>query len=103
MGAGGWSVPGSGGLFNGYPRHMSGKTTLVSHRSYLVSSRVFSQTTAVALSWCLFALTNHPELQERAREEILSVLSGHHDDEDVTLEQVERMEFVAAVCKETLR
>ena len=61
------------------------------------------QTTAVALSWCLFALTNDVAIQERARDEVLSVLSSHPDDEDVTLEDVDKMEYITAICKETLR
>ncbi len=65
--------------------------------------RVSLQTTAVALSWCLFALTNNPEVQERARNEIRDVLSSLGDDEDITVEHVDQMEYVAAVCKETLR
>ena len=61
------------------------------------------QTTAVALSWCLFALTNDVAVQELARDEVLSVLSSHPDDEDVTLEDVDKMEYITAICKETLR
>ena len=61
------------------------------------------QTTAVALSWCLFTLSNDQSVQERAREEVLSVLTSHPEGEDITLDNVDRMEYITAVCKETLR
>ena len=61
------------------------------------------QTTAVALSWCMHALSHDQSIQERARDEVLSVLSSHPDGEDITLDDVDRMEYIAAVCKETLR
>ena len=48
-------------------------------------------------------MTNDVTIQERARDEVLSVLSSHADDEDITLEDVDKMEYITAVCKETLR
>ena len=58
------------------------------------------QTTSLAVSWCLHALSQNNEVQEKARQEILSVLS---ESDDISFEDMERMEYVAAVCKEALR
>ena len=64
------------------------------------SNNFLFQTTSLAVSWCLHALSQNPKVQDKARQEIFSVLS---DNDVISFEDMEKMEYVAAVCKEALR
>jgi cytochrome P450 len=57
------------------------------------------ETSASALSWCLWLLTQDPASQARARQEVDDVLNG----QPPQFEQLRHLEFVRAVFKETLR
>ncbi len=57
------------------------------------------ETTANVLSWAFACLSQHPEAEARAREEIRSVV----DDRTPTAEDAMRLPFLSAVVKETLR
>lgn len=61
----------------------------------------YNQTTAVAMSWCLLMLATHPDIQEKARQEILSVIP--ETDEPLTLKCIEQLKYCSWVVKETLR
>ena len=54
------------------------------------------------MTWVLLVLADHPEIQERAREEILQILPPGGDTE-LTWEALEKLEFCTYVIKETLR
>ncbi|ORX55712.1 cytochrome P-450 cyp509A1 [Hesseltinella vesiculosa] len=65
-------------------------------------------TTASALSFCLYYLAKYPAFQEQARQEALAVLcpdQGHEPNHDIkpTQEQTKRMPYIHQCIKETLR
>jgi cytochrome P450 len=52
------------------------------------------------MTWILWVLSNHPEVQQKCREEILSFFA---DDSDLTWEQLEALHYCNNVIKECLR
>ena len=56
-----------------------------------------SDTTSLAIAWCLHHLSLNPRIQERLREELRSL----HSAEDMSL--VDRLPYLNAVVQETLR
>jgi cytochrome P450 len=56
------------------------------------------ETTSTSLSWTLHALTLHPEVQDKLREELMSVGS-----DEPTLEVLESLPYLDAVVREALR
>jgi cytochrome P450 len=60
-------------------------------------------TTANALSFALYYLAENPEIQQRAREEAISVLGDNHEDIIPTVEDTKQMEYINQIMKETLR
>ncbi|CAI2187348.1 519_t:CDS:2, partial [Funneliformis geosporum] len=58
-------------------------------------------TTSMALSTSFYFLAKHPEMQERAREEVISVLGN--EPLIPTTEQLKAMKYINAVIKESLR
>ncbi|KAI8380763.1 cytochrome P450 [Blakeslea trispora] len=60
-------------------------------------------TTTNALSFALYFLATHPDIQERARKEALEVLGSDPEDVMPTLEQTKAMTYINQVIKETLR
>lgn len=59
-------------------------------------------TTSAGMSWCLFALGNKPEMQERILEEKRSVL-GDGNDTQLTISNIEKLEYFGRFLKEVLR
>ncbi|XP_065071288.1 cytochrome P450 4F4-like [Rhopilema esculentum] len=58
------------------------------------------ETTSVCLTWTLYLLAKHPDVQEKARKEATSILAGT----DVFQgEHLEGLKYVTAVIKESLR
>ncbi|KAG2225674.1 hypothetical protein INT45_012146 [Circinella minor] len=60
-------------------------------------------TTANALSFAMYNLATHPDVQQKAREEAIKVLGDHPKDVFPTLEQIKEMPYIQMVIKETLR
>jgi len=65
-------------------------------------------TTAQALSWSLFELSRNPEIQNRARAEVLQewktmTVTPSDSAAEVSFESLGRMRYLDAVCHETLR
>lgn len=58
-------------------------------------------TTASALAWMTDALARHPEVQTRMRDEVVQVLGDHGTLESI--EQADRLPYVTAVFRESLR
>ena len=58
------------------------------------------ETTANALSWTLFLLATHPEVERRFRSEVAAVLG---DAREPSLEDLSRLEYTAMVINEALR
>ena len=58
------------------------------------------ETTSVGLTWTLYLLATHPEHQEKARAEVRNLLG---DSDRITSEVVDKLEYVTAVIKESLR
>ncbi|KAH9891037.1 cytochrome P450 [Cubamyces lactineus] len=56
------------------------------------------ETTSTAAAWCLFALTQSPNVQSKLREELLAV-----DTECPTMEQLTSLPYLDYVVRETLR
>ncbi|XP_070533063.1 cytochrome P450 4C1-like isoform X2 [Ptychodera flava] len=59
------------------------------------------ETTSTGLTWTLHCLAHHPEIQDKVRNEILSVLPSA--DDIITWEHLEKMHFLKAVVNESLR
>lgn len=64
--------------------------------NFLIAGR---DTTAQALAWTIFCLSIHPEIQEKAREEVHSV----HGTDGPEYDDVKRLPYLQAVLNETLR
>lgn len=61
-------------------------------------------TTANALTWSVFRLCCHPEIQQRIREEIFYVIPDATDRRKaMSYEAVQKMRFLEAFCMEVLR
>ncbi|KAF8352245.1 cytochrome P450 [Amanita rubescens] len=56
------------------------------------------ETTSVATTWALFALTKRPDVQERLRVELLNVST-----ENPTMDQLNALPYLDAVVRETMR
>ncbi|PCH43025.1 cytochrome P450 [Wolfiporia cocos MD-104 SS10] len=56
------------------------------------------ETTSNAMSWCLFALANAPEIQEKLREELWNVPT-----ENPTMDELNALPYLDAVVRETMR
>ena len=57
------------------------------------------ETTAVALSWMFYLLSNHPEAQERVRAEVAQLGDG----DTLNIQQLQTLKYTQAVINETLR
>ena len=58
------------------------------------------QTTSTSLTWTLLMLAQHPDVQDKARQEVMSLLPG---EEPLTAETVQQLTYLTCVIKETLR
>ncbi|KAK3748430.1 hypothetical protein QZH41_017300 [Actinostola sp. cb2023] len=58
------------------------------------------ETTSTSMSWTLYELAKHPEIQDKIRKEIKDVLK---DDDDLTWNKLEQLEYLGCVIKESLR
>ncbi len=58
------------------------------------------ETTSLTLTWILYLLAKHPEIQSRARKEVKEVL-GNSD--DVALEDLDKLKFLDDCIKESMR
>jgi cytochrome P450 len=71
--------------------------------NFLIAGR---DTTAQAMSWCLYNLSHHPEVAMKIRNEMERVLpefaSGHRS-HPLTMEEVQQLVYLEATLKETLR
>ena len=56
------------------------------------------ETTSTATSWCLYALCKRPELQNKLREELLTVPT-----DTPTMEELNALPFLDLIVRETLR
>jgi len=52
------------------------------------------------MAWCLLMLAKHPDIQQRAREEVLSVVGSS---QPLSYDLLDRLEYCSCVIKETLR
>ncbi|KAG1364184.1 cytochrome P450 CYP73A100 [Cocos nucifera] len=57
------------------------------------------ETTLWSMEWAIAELVNHPEVQEKLRQEIADVLKG----DEVTESNLQRLPYMQAVVRETLR
>ncbi|XP_054263964.1 cytochrome P450 4C1-like isoform X2 [Macrosteles quadrilineatus] len=60
-----------------------------------------SDTTTLGVSYCLLLLGTHPKIQDKLYNEITSLLSS--DNQDITIEDVNSLQFLDQVIKESLR
>ncbi|KAK7094396.1 uncharacterized protein [Littorina saxatilis] len=58
------------------------------------------ETTSTGLTWTLLMLAQHQDAQEKARQEVMSLLSGQ---QPITAEMVQQLTYLTCVIKETLR
>ncbi|KAI9248283.1 cytochrome P450 [Phascolomyces articulosus] len=61
------------------------------------------ETTAAAVSFAIYYLAVHPEIQQKAREEVLGIFGDDPHDILPTLEQTRELDYINRVIKETLR
>ncbi|KAI9745454.1 MAG: hypothetical protein M1818_000988 [Claussenomyces sp. TS43310] len=61
------------------------------------------ETTASAMTWAIYMLCLHPEIQTKLRTEIRSKLPSVDSDESVSSPDIDRMPYLNAVCNEVLR
>lgn len=68
----------------------------------LYRSLIFAatDTTSGALAHVLELLAEHPDIQEKAREEVVEALNGN---EFLSFEELHALPYLDAVCKESLR
>ncbi|KAK3589553.1 hypothetical protein CHS0354_041681 [Potamilus streckersoni] len=59
-------------------------------------------TTTSAISWILYSLATHPDIQQHAREEVDELLQGR-DSDYITMKDVQKLEYLTMVIKEGLR
>ena len=77
-------------------RSMTPRDVLHNMQFFIVAGH---ETTALALSWALYLLATHPEIQERARAEAQSALHGP----SATAQDLEKAGFIAQVLDEAMR
>lgn len=91
-------------IFGSYVVHLQACVQHSSPESYslLFSSLMFAamDTTSGALSRILHILAQHPDAQEKLRQEIIE---AHHEDGDIDYDQLVALPYLEAVCRETLR
>ncbi|KAH7005509.1 hypothetical protein EDB82DRAFT_442080, partial [Fusarium venenatum] len=61
------------------------------------------ETTASAMTWAIYMLSRHSDIQARLREEIRESLPSVDSDVDITSLDIDRMPYLNAVCSEVLR
>jgi cytochrome P450 len=61
------------------------------------------ETTASAMTWAIYLLCVHPEVQSRLREEVRSRLPSPDSTATVTSQDIDHMPYLNAVCNEVLR
>lgn len=61
------------------------------------------ETTAAAMTWAVYMLCRHPEVQRRLRDEVRERLPSIDSDVDVASVDIDRMPYLNAVCNEVLR
>ncbi|XP_068711405.1 cytochrome P450 4c21-like [Montipora foliosa] len=59
-----------------------------------------NETTSVAMAWTLYELAKNPQIQEKLRKEIEAAFP---DDEELTWEKLEKLQYLENVVKESLR
>lgn len=57
------------------------------------------ETTSTATAWTLYALTKHPEVQSKLREELINAGLGN----EPTMGELDTLPFLDAVVKESMR
>jgi len=60
-----------------------------------------NETTSVALAWTLYEVAKNPHIQERMRAELLETFPD--DDNELTWEKLEKLQYMENVIKESLR
>ncbi|CAM6031330.1 unnamed protein product, partial [Sphagnum compactum] len=60
-------------------------------------------TTAQAISWTLYMLGLHQDIQTRVREEVDSIFDTHPDSDDFTVEDIKQLKYLDCVLKEVQR
>jgi cytochrome P450 len=69
------------------------------HEEFMTMLTAGSETTPSAMSWTVYLLGEHPEVQQRVRDEVDTVLNGR----PITAEDLPRLEYVRRVVTEALR
>jgi cytochrome P450 len=59
------------------------------------------ETTSNATAWCLFSLSQHPDVQSRLRAELMEAFPD--DSVEPTVEALNALPYLEAVVRETLR
>lgn len=79
------------------PEHqqMSEKDVLAQVSTFLVAGH---ETTSTAATWAFYSLCRHPQIQQRLRDELLTVPTDHP-----TMDELNALPYLDAVVRETLR
>ena len=62
-----------------------------------------NDTTANMLARIVHLLAQHPEVQDKLRAEIIEARGGSHDDTDLDYDELIKLPYLDAVCREALR
>ncbi|OSD05893.1 cytochrome P450 [Trametes coccinea BRFM310] len=76
-------------------QRLSNEQVLAQIPTFLVAGH---ETTSTAAAWCLFALTQHPEMQQKLRDELLAVPT-----DSPTMDDLAALPYLDRVVRETLR
>lgn len=58
----------------------------------------FLSAAATTLTWLLWTLAKNPEVQEKLREELQEAGTWDSDEEDISLDRLNSLPFLEAVC-----
>lgn len=76
-------------------QRLSDKDVLAQVPTFLIAGH---ETTSNAVAWCLYALTQNSEIQQKLRDELWSVPT-----EDPTMDELNELPYLEAVVRETMR
>ncbi|PCH34322.1 cytochrome P450 [Wolfiporia cocos MD-104 SS10] len=74
---------------------LSDEDVLAQVPTFLVAGH---ETTSTATTWCLYALSQAPEIQQKLREELLDMPTDHP-----TMDELQELPYLDAVVRETMR
>ena len=71
----------------------------------MANKTIGHETTVSAVTWAVYVIAKHPEIQDRLRDELDGTLPNPLSDSpsSITAEMIEKLPYLSAVCREVLR